>query len=65
MTQETFEKAKSIMIRDLEENNQDAKVIQTLKEATSFPDLKNAIDNYWGWEDEQTVWLLEKILMEL
>ena len=42
----------------LQNSDQDVDV----SNATSFDELKQIIDDYWGWEDEQTMWMLEKFI---
>lgn len=36
-----------------------------IQNAQSFDDIKNAIDEWWGWEDEQTVDMLEYFIKEV
>jgi hypothetical protein len=33
-----------------------------LKNAENFDDIEEAINDYWGWEDEQTVWMLASFI---
>jgi len=42
----------------LENGEQNADVSKT----TSFDELQDIIDDYWGWEDEQTVWMLSSFI---
>ena len=53
-----FNSLKQFVINYLKEGDQDVDVSQ----ANSFDELKNMIDEYWGWEDEQTIWMLEKFI---
>jgi hypothetical protein len=53
-----FNTFKQFVIDYLKEGDQDVDVSQT----NSFDELKNKINEYWGWEDEQTVWMLEKFI---
>lgn len=33
-----------------------------LKNAKDMNDIEQAIDDYWGWNDEQTVWMLASFI---
>ena len=55
-----FNSFKQFVINYLKEGDQDVDVSQT----NSFDELKNKIDDYWGWGDEQTVWMLESFITE-
>lgn len=36
-----------------------------LKNAKDFNDIEKAIGDYWGWEDEQTVWMLASFIQDI
>ena len=60
-----FEDFKEYVYKNLKENGQfeyGEGLERDIKSATGFYEIKDAIDRYWGWEDEQTVWLLEGYL---
>ena len=37
----------------------------SLQNAKTWDDIEDAVDRYWGWNDEQTVWLLSSIVRNL
>ena len=53
-----FQSLKNFVIDYLQEGDQDVDV----SNAQSFDELKQIIDDYWGWEDEQTFWMLDKFI---
>jgi hypothetical protein len=53
-----FQSLKNFVIDYLQEGDQDVDV----SNAQSFDELKQIIDDYWGWEDEQTLLMLDKFI---
>jgi hypothetical protein len=53
-----FQSLKNFVIDYLQESDQDVDV----SNAQSFDELKQIIDDYWGWEDEQTLLMLDKFI---
>ena len=60
-----FEIFKQYVYDYLMENDQIEKGDKTetaLANAKDFDDIEEAVGNYWGWEDEQTVWMLASFI---
>jgi hypothetical protein len=44
------------------EEGENSELEVALKNAENFDDIEEAINDYWGWEDEQTVWMLASFI---
>ena len=58
--QSFFNDFKNFIDNYLKGSDQDVDVSDT----NSFDELKQKIDDYWGWEDEQTMNMLEKFIKD-
>ena len=58
--QSFFNDFKNFVDNYLKGSDQDVDVSDT----NSFDELKQKIDDYWGWEDEQTMNMLEKFIKD-